>query len=329
MTELKHFTFDKIKREDCAINFVGGARRIGKTMALMQEMTDTFNAGYQSVLLRDYANQFTFDYCDRLLKDAQAVGICPPEWVALPGKGVFTGDDPGADRVAYFQPVNRASGSRGSTPVGVRRVLFDEYIPEIGHYPAECATALMSIITSYTSAHPEAKFFGVSNFVGYTNPYFVKFKVYPDVRKDVTVFKDASIAIEIARGYKSALLPESPMVKALQRGGYASYAEPDELSVLDLIKRSNKGKIFHFYLYVDGRTYQMREHDGRVYISNLKGNRPSHTYLVTNDSRHLSSQVSMLPKWLFDMLKDAFHSSRLRFDTPNTMFDIIGIFYKQ
>lgn len=317
----------KIDQKGCKWNWIVGARRIGKTFDLTTKMVNEYLNGGCSVWIRDFKNQFDAQFCEKMLKDVKKHGICPPEWEARPGVGVFTSDDKKADIVCYFQSINRSSSGRGGSTDNVNLVLFDEFMPEKGNYPKSALKSLQSVVVTYTSARDEGRFYGASNFISSSNPYFVGMRIYPDINKDVTAYTEDSVAIEICRGYQTAKVPGSGIAKGLKRGRYPEYDDPTEDAMFSLIAKSPKGDRFNFMIQNEGIVYQLIHHGNFTYFSEFKGNIPSGTYVCTSNKDEIGAKVRYRPKWLYDQLKLELESSTLRFSDPNCMFAITKMFF--
>ena len=320
---LRHF-------DDTMLFYILGARRIGKTDLFLRLACDlwqqynlkTMWIRNKKVELEDPA--FMADF----LSDPKRFGWCPDSWTVR-SDGVYTGPDKTDELIIKFQSISTFSNRRGGAHPGVVLMVLDEMMPEDRKYPRMCAQGLLSLSKTVFSGNKDARIFCLSNYVSAANPYFVRFRVYPDPDKDGTVFPDKGILIERCRGYRSAIEDDNPWNRVYKAGGVGNYESENEDSLITLISKIPKGCSMAPYLFkMDGIIYREWRKNGVKYFDELKGGIPANTVVYTPNVSECGQGVQLIHPFIIQALNQDMIFGTLRFKDPNVMFAILSMIYE-
>lgn len=324
----EHFNLRKMfaaTPEETVLYMAVGKRRIGKTLQLQYVMCRLWlEFGLTTIWLRNRKEEFKDDFYPRFLNACKRLGWCPDTWIC-DSKGVR--EDKDGTPICTFGGLGTFSNKRGNESFDTQMVVLDEMMPEDRRYPRTPHKALMSLVMTTTSGREGAYCFCLSNFVSSGNPYFAGFEVYPDRRKDVTLYPEKNIAIEVCRGYKSAMEPTSPWTKVFKAGRYAEYSDAEEDKLFSLIAKVPKGATpYRVVLLISGVEYRAHDKDGLCYWDlNRTGTKDAQVY--TDDVTATCKDVALIPKWLRKQMDDLAEANLNRFTTVNVMYSILQITY--
>lgn len=329
-----YFTLKKMFAQcddDIVLMFIVGARRIGKTLHLQYVMCRLWlEFGLMTIWLRNKKVEFSdADFRKGFLNACKRLGWCPEEWTT-DREGVKTSEDKKeSELVCIFEGVSTFSNRRGNESPNVIMMVLDEMMPEDRRYPPRAHTGLMSLTKTVLSGKPASRCFCLSNFVASGNPYFAGYRVFPERSKDVTVFPEKGLAIEVCRGYKSAIDEESPWTRVYSAGGYSDYSDADEDKLFQLISKVPKGsKPVDIVIRVAERDYRPWTKGGLYYFDkNTLGLKNAAVY--TPDLESTGTDAALIPKWLRTQLSDLSVMNLMRFKDVNVMFDILHVLYEE
>lgn len=310
---------------DALINFIVGERRIGKTTHFMERiLNDWYRDGSEAMWLRNKKVELVDPtFTAGFLTTAKLMGWCEEEFITAPD-GVYT-DRSKEEQVIHFQSISTASNRRGNATPNIKTMVFDEFMPEDRRYLKHAHKMLMSLTKTVLSGRTDARCYCLSNYISSANPYFVGFRIYPERKKDVTYFEDKGIAIEICRGYRTAIEPDNPWNKVYAAGGYQDYATAEEDSLFMLITRVPRGaEMLPHCILSNGIVYAASHSDGLIYWHEYKG--PCR-WLYAATLQETSNKVGLIPRWFMKDLKLWSENNLMRFTSPNTMFSILSIIY--
>ena len=316
--------------DDAMLMMIIGARRIGKTNFALRLVCDLWQEFHlKSMWVRNKMTELKEpEFLNDFLNDAKRFGWCPEEWTVRPD-GVHINEDRDSELIIKFQSISTFSNRRGGSHPDVLLMIFDEFMPEDRRYPPMCATGLLSLTKTVFSGNTDARCICLSNFVSVANPYFVKFRVYPDKNKDVTFFRNKGILIERCTGYTCSIESDNAwnrVYKSAQIGEYASESE-DKLS--DLICPLPKGATPKPYLIqCDDILYRGWEKDGFTYWAEYKGPVDNKIVIWTPNLKECSDRVALILPWMKKHLIEAMQMGTLRFKNPNVMFAILNIAFE-
>ena len=323
-----HYSLRKLSQVDESVRlfFVVGERRIGKTLFFQWLMCQLYiETGYQTMWVRNKKVELEDDgFVNGFLNACRDFEWCPDDWTCTP-RGVQDGD---GNDVCLFQSISTFSNRRGNRTADVLMMVFDEFMPEDRRYPRNCCKGLMSLIKTVLAERPESMCFCLSNFISGANPYFVGFQIYPRDGQDVTVFPEKGIAIEVCKGYKTAIVKDNPWNSVFRAGKYQDYATSDEDKLMELVRRVPKGaEPQNWVLISDDVAYRMWVKDGIGYWNRYGGSLKG-LLLYTANREECGKGVQMLPPYLFKILQQDFELDIMRYRDPNVMFAVLSILYE-
>lgn len=254
--------------------------------------------GRTTVWIRHKLKELTDDgNYKSFLNDPHAYGWMPDEWTAK-ADGVYTAEN-GGEKVIEFASLSTFSNSRGGGHPDVLLMVIDELVPEDGKFkpsPALCVKGLLSLCETFTRGRAGACMFAMSNYVFLGNPYFAKFRIYPNRKYEITVFRDKGIDIQIPRGYKIANPTESKLSKLRRAGGGETYSNSDNDKMWDLIRPAPKGaKPLPYIVKADEQYYREFVHKGRSYWMEWNSTIPEHMLLMCGGVDDLDENCQILP----------------------------------
>lgn len=313
--------------------FIIGARRIGKTLFFQRLACELYlRCGWTTVWLRNKKEELVDpDFGPGFLDACKRLGWCPQDWTGK-ASGIF--DHDGSDKtrdppkqIIKFQSLSTFSNRRGNEHASAMMMVLDEFMSEDRRYPKHAAIALMSLTKTIFSGRTEARAFCLSNFVSSANPYFVAFRLYPKRERDVNIYADRHIAVEICRGYTCAIEESNPWTALYRHGGYSDYADMDADRMFELITPMPRGcKPFAWTLLVDGQFYLAESGPEFIHWHRVETpvkNAPVYTPNITE----IGADCYMVPKWLLKDLQELTELNTMRYKDPNVMFAVLSLIY--
>lgn len=310
------------------LHFIAGKRRIGKTVLFLNAACLLWEAfGDRTMWIRNKQVELEADgFKDTFLSSALRLGFADPEWETKKD-GAYEGEE----RFILFQSISTYSNRRGGETAEVLLMVFDEYQPEDRRYPKMAHKGLMSLTKTVLSGNTQARVFCLSNYVSAANPYWMGFQVYPEKGKDITLFPDKAIAIEVCRGYKCAIEENNPWNMIYRAGGYQDYADETEDALFALVvERVPKGcnPADHVYLVAGALYMPWVAASGIVYYAIHKGSLPRDTVIMTDDIQSCSDTVQLVPTLYLKALRDAVAVGKVRFVGANTMYAVLSMAFE-
>ena len=314
--------------DECAIFWLIGERRIGKTDLLLRVACllwlvfklKTVWIRNKLVELQDPENSGGF------LNDAYKMGWCPETWTIRPD-GIHEGPEKESETIFKFMSISTFSNARGGAHPDVEMMVFDEFVPENMKYPKMCASGILSLTKTVFSGRDTSKLFCCSNFVAVANPYFVKMRIYPAKNRDVTFFPEKAMLIERCNGYRCAISKDSLWNRAYRSAGIGNYANEEEDERHRLIKPIPKGATPEPYVIMDdGIVYRGWSKNGVIYYGEYKGSLDN-IVIYTPNLKECSDRVNLIMPWIRRHIDEDMQAGVIRFKDPNTMFSILSLAY--
>ena len=314
----------------CMVSFILGARRIGKTDLFLRLACDLWQQyGLKTMWMRNKDVELTDpSFYGDFLNDAKLFGWCPDSWEAR-ADGVHVGPDKDDELIIKFQAVSTFSNRRGGAHPDVELMIMDEIMPEDRRYPKRCATGLMSITMSVFNGRPNARLFCLSNFTEATNPYFVKYRIFPAPGRDVTVFRDKRMLIERCNGYVTSVDNGNPWADVYKGARIGMYESETEDPMMAMIRRVPKGaKRCPYILIIEGIQYRWWIKNGCVYWDEYRARDPG-TVRYTPNLNECTDTVNLMPAYMRRDIQDCLEAGAIRFSTPNVMYAILSCCYAE
>lgn len=326
------YDFGKLMKnaKDCRLWFVIGARRIGKTDRMLHVALELWlRYGRKTMWLRDYlttteSKSFLADF----LNDAKEFGWISDvdekhTWVAKPD-GVHDPDD---NVVIKFQSLSTYSSRRGPAHPDVDLMLFDEFIPEDRRYQKGALKALMSLTKTVFSGRDGCRCICCSNYVSLSNPYFAGLEIYPEAKKDVTVWRDKGVAVERCRGYRCAIEESSPWTAVYAAARYGDYADESEDMMHTLVRRVPKGaRPLDFRINIFGKWYEVFS-DGRLRYGRFGTDPKRKAVSYVTRPEDISEGMTMITLEVRTMIELDLNRGLMRFESPNVLFAFVNLIY--
>lgn len=313
------------------LHFIIGGRGIGKTDYWIQIASLLYQVfGKKTVWIRHKQNELSDEgnYMS-FLNDAHHFGWVPDSWICKED-GVYSDKD--GDKVIEFASLNTFSNKRGGGHPDTLLMVIDEIIPEDGRYHPNaklCVKGLLSLCETFTRGRPGSCMVACSNFVRADNPYFAKFKIYPDWKYHVTTFPDKAINIEVPRGFKVANKEDSQLSKLKRAGGMGNYNDGQDDPMLTLIKSPPKGsKPIPYVVKIDGSVYREYTLKGRVYWTEHHGQIPNGVMVMCPGLDDIDEDAVLLPKMFYKIQSGNIEENLIRFDSVNTMHTVLNMIYE-
>lgn len=312
--------------DDTAVFFIIGQRRIGKTQLFVRLACDLWQqCGRKTFWLRDYDKQLQDpQFFGSFLTDAQALGWAPESWTA-DEEGIHDGDE----IIIRFKGINTFGNSRGGSWPDVDLIVQDEMMPEDGRYPKGCAKGLMSLSKTILNGREDARIFCLSNYTSPMNPYFKQFRIVPKQDDGVTAFPDKGVLIEVcaADTYRCSISKSGVWERVYKAGQYGDYAGADEFSLSKLVKRRPKGNAEALaWLIYDG-DYTVRAWSANGLLYWAQSERPRNVQVFASEVSYVDDKTPLIPKWLIKQMKEASDAGVYRYEDPNVMLSVMGLFY--
>lgn len=303
-----------------------GARRTGKTVYLTRLAILLWQRfGRTTLWLRnmkvEYENPGFFG---RFLNAAKEFGYCSEDW-KCDKEGV---KDPDGNLVITFGSLSTFSNLRGNADFTTDLIVMDEFMPESGRYPKHCATGLLSISRTIFSGREDARIVMAANDIQLGNPYFCKWRVYPDQDKDVTVFP-SGFGIEKLYGYRRAK-PEGQWADLYKSAGYTDYMdsvdEDVQVRLIEPLPKTAQPEPFCI-MPESGQVYRGWRHKGYLWYAPYNGSRKG-LVCYTNEPRFITNDCYLMEHFTIRRYEDALKAGRLRFTDAVTLYDIMSMCFQ-
>lgn len=304
-----------------------GERRIGKTDLFLRLACDLWQRfRLKTMWIRNKKVELETDNTANFLNDAVKYGWCPDSWNPR-DDGIYESKDKDAERLIEFQSISTFSNARGGSHPDTVMMLLDEFCPEDRKYPKMAAEGLMSLTKTVFSGRTDARLFCLSNFTEATNPYFVRFRIFPAKGRDITVFPDKRMLIERCSGYRKGIEQGNPWNDVYKGAGVLNYASEDEDAMMRMICRMPKGlKPAPYLVLIDGIYYRRWTSPKGVWWSEYNGN-INGIVVYSPNLQECSDTVHMISRYLVKDINDCLEVGMLRFTHPNVMFAVLSMAY--
>lgn len=307
------------------IYWIVGARRIGKTDLALQLACLLYSCyGRKTMWIRNKLVEtaergFYLDF----LNDGVKFGWASEDWIT-DATGVWDGKT----QIIKFQSLSTFSNRRGAAHPDTDLIIIDEFCPEDRKYPKNAVMGLMSLTKTVFAGREHARVFAFSNIVSAANPYFAKLHIYPS-KNDITLFPDKLMLIERCKGYKCAISEANPWNEVYKAAKYDDYADESEDALIDLVCSMPKhAKPDYYAVMRDGMFYRPYL-KGDLTFWRYEGNHPpaGKTVIYAVDITDVNDRIALLPNFLKKGIELQTANNIIRFDSPNTMYQILSIIY--
>lgn len=313
--------------DDTMVYWIIGERRIGKTDFFLHVACELWlRFRLKTMWIRNKKEELKGSNVSAFLNDAVLRGWCPDTWTC-DENGVRESGDRDAEVIVEFQSISTFSNRRGGAHPDVVLMVFDEFCPEDRRYPKMAAEGLMSLTKTVFSGRTDARLFCLSNFTEATNPYFVRYRIFPAKGRDVTWFPEKRMVIERCSGYRKSIEDGNPWDDVYRNIGIGNYASEDEDDLMKLICRMPKGlKPAPYLIQMDGILYRRWNGPRGVWWAEYKG-QIGNTVIYTPNLSECTDRVAMISKYMLKDINECLEGGVLRFTHPNVMFAVLNMVY--
>lgn len=307
------------------LNFVVGARGIGKTFSMKKYVINRFlKNDEQFVYVRRYQTELKkvktfFDDIKFLYPDVD---------FAVKGRELWINE-----KLAGFAvPLSTYQNEKSNAYPRVTTIVFDEFIREDGMYIRSVVEpeSLLSLMDTVFRSRDNARCICLSNSITIVNPYFLYFNIVPDISKRFN--SNDSIVVEIPRldVFKKNRL-QTRFGKLIQETDYGEMAVDNVFtgdSKVFLEKRTPDSR-FQFSIMYNGMVFGIWVDVGLglMYISQATDPSTRFHYAMTTKDMEYNTLLGSNWKKNYHLYKmvGAFKKGYLRFDNQvirNTMYDL-------
>lgn len=296
------------------LNFVIGARGIGKTYGMKKYVVNRFiKHGKQFLWLRRYKDELKS--IPRWFNDIK--GEFPDHEFKVKGRQFFID----GKLAGFAHPVSAWQSLKSDAFPDIETILYDEALREkdnSGYVPNE-PQALLNIMDTVFRVRDNVRCICMSNAVTIVNPFFLYFKTMPDITKRYNAYN--SILIEIPNMVDFSEERRKTKFGQLIDGTDYGDMSLDNDFVNDssvFIERRSPSSKFKFAVVYKGLTMGVWVDvtKGLMYVDTDYDPSSKHIYALTTDD--LNENVMMMTTWKnnyhLTKLVSAFKKGYLRFD---------------
>lgn len=298
------------------LNCTIGARGIGKSYGFKKYVTNRF-------IKSDYTKQFIYlrRYKDELKKVGNFFNDIKEEFpnhdLKVKGKQFFID----GKLAGWAIPLSSWQSEKSNAYPDVETILYDEFIREkdnSGYLPNE-PRALLNFMDTVFRRRENTRCICLSNAVSVVNPFFLYFKIFPDINKRFNTNESIVVEIPDSKDFAQAS-SNTRFGKLIEGTEYGDMALNNEFtgdSQIFIEKRSKESK-FVFSVVYKGFTMGVwvDANKGLMYLATEHDPHTKHKFALTADDH--SDNVMMVKSWkknyFLRKLVATFMAGGLRFD---------------
>lgn len=296
------------------MNFVIGARGIGKSYAMKKHPINRFlKHGEQFIYLRRYKTELkkVGNYFNDIAMEF------PDHQFKIKGREFHID----GKIAGWAVPLSSWQSEKSNAYPMVATIIFDEFIREkdnSGYLPNE-VEALLNFMDTVFRGRDNVRTICLSNAVSVVNPYFLYFKLVPDITKRFNANKN--IVVEIPNSREFSDNRRQTKFGSLIDGTDYGEMSLDNTFINDsqvFIEKRTKDSKFQFSVIFNGMTIGVwvDVNMGLMYLSN--DHDPSSKYTFALSTEDLNENIMLMSNWknnfyLSKMVR-AFMKGYLRFD---------------
>lgn len=288
----KYWDYKKTLSYNCLLNFIVGARGVGKTFGSLKYAIEQYKkTGSQFIYVRRFSTELqklTQQRGGRLLKAIQASGIFPDDEFKCESNTIYMN----GDIIGYAQPLTTASILKSDAFPMVNLIIFDEFIIDNRgsyHYLHDEVSKFLELYETIAREKNNVRVLFLSNAVSINNPYFDYFHL--DKPKDSNIQRFGATRDVLVENCVNPELAEqkkaSRIGQILNGTDYAEYAYENKwlLDNSDFIERKTQRSNYYATLrYKDDYLGIWFDHlQYRFYISNDYDPNCPKVYSATTD----------------------------------------------
>jgi Podovirus DNA encapsidation protein (Gp16). len=340
--DLPYYNFDSVYSYNAVLNFICGARGLGKTYGAKDKVIKKFlRKGEQFIYLRRFKTELRgarafFDDIAHTFKgllfrlNGDQFEVCrEPKKVRKENVWEVMG---------YVIALSTGQNQKGRSFPLVRTIIFDEFIIEKGmtHYLPDETTVMTNFYNTVDRYRNQVRVLFLANSVSIENPYFVKYKIRPKGVGDMIAMAHSK---RTGEPYIVAHFPDSADFNSkvyetrfgefIEGTEYADYALGNEFAdnheLMIGLKPSHaeyaytletrEGTFSIWYDRKEGNYYLQQRRPGQELKYTLMPNK------VDKDNRLLLKNDEILR-----MLRASFKNGLMRFDEAHTRNAMLNVF---
>lgn len=333
MAQSFYYNPNKMLSYNRLLNFVIGARGIGKSYSMKKYPINRFlKNGEQFVYVRRYKEELR--KLSQYFTDIEHE--FPEHSFKVKGRQLFCDDK----LMGFAIPLSQWQKEKSNAYPNVTTIIFDEFIKQkdTSRYLPNEVEALLNLIDTIIRDRDNARVVCLSNAVTITNPYFLYFKITPDLNKRYNAYKNSQILVEIPDSKDFAEhRKETKFGQLINNTNYGDMALNNEFtedSNIFVEQRSKQSK-YKFSIVYKGITYGiwLDIPNGIMYMSNKHDpdSRRVFTLSINDlDGNNIYMKNYKSNYYLKNMV-DFFKVGAMRFDNQNIkniafdMFNDMGV----
>lgn len=314
MTTQLYYNPNKMLSYNRILNFVIGARGIGKSFAMKEYPIKRFvRHGEQFIYVRRYKPELkkVGNYFD------DVAFKFPKNELKVKGRNfIIDGKQAG-----WAIPLSAWQSEKSNAYPNVTTIVFDEFIREKdnSHYLPNEVEALLNLMDTVFRNRDNVRCVCMSNAVTVVNPYFLYFDLVPDVTKRFNAYRDILIEIPDSRDF-SAERRKTRFGSLIENTEYGEMSLDNKFvndSTVFIEKRTKESR-FQFTIIYQGMTMGIwvDVDKGLMFMSNDHDPSSRHTFALSTDD--LNENTLLMTSWrknfYLNKLVSAFKNGFLRFD---------------
>lgn len=308
------------------LNMVIGARGFGKSFAFKKYPIKRFLKYKQKfIYVRRYKTELKKieTYFDDIAPHFEGHSF------KVKGRTFFIDDE----IAGYAIPLSSWQSEKSNAYPDVTTIVFDEFIrqKDKSYYLPNEVESFLNLIDTVIRTRDNAKIFMLSNATTVVNPYFLYFKISPNLEKRFT--GKGEIIVEIANSKEfTEFRRKTAFGKLIQNTNYEKMAVDNEFTEDNdvFIEKRTKESKFKFSIVFDGFTFGiwLDVENGLMYISNKHDPKTKFKYVISK-AEMIESTVYMKnykSNYHLSNLIEFFKLGGLRFENQtikNKMYDMM------
>lgn len=308
------------------LNFIVGARGVGKTYGTTKRAIDNFiTNGTEFIYLRRQKEELKVS-AKKIFKALLANGEYPDAELKIAGDTLMYN----GEVMGYVAALSDGGKYKSIAYPNVTDIIFDEFIPDerTGYLKGEITTFLDFYET--VARMRDVRVWFLSNALTITNQYFTYFGLHPRADKEFTLKEDILVQTVKSEEYGNEK-KKTRIGKILQGTEYASYAYDNNYLYdnTDFIEKKSGKSSFNFAVSWKGKTFGIWNDysSGKVYVSyNVQPNSDFFFCLSTDDMQPNYILLKQKQPKLLKQFFNQFSAGVVRFETleiKNLFMDMI------
>jgi hypothetical protein len=296
------------------LNCVIGARGIGKSYGLKKYVVNRFiKTGKQFIYLRRYKDELK--KIPQFFNDIK--GEFPEHELKVKGKQFFID----GKLAGWAIPLSSWQSEKSNAYPDVETILYDEFIREkdnSGYLPNE-PNALLNLMDTVFRDRDNVRTICLSNAVSVVNPFFLYFKLIPDIKKRYNANESILVEIPDSKDFSTARR-QTRFGKLIDGTDYGEMALDNEFtndSSLFIEKRS-KESVYVFSVVYKGMTMGIWVDNKRGVMYMANEHDPSSKFVFALTADDMSENAMLMAGWkknyYLKKLVASFMNGFLRFD---------------